>query len=102
MKPFDIEAAKRGEPIVSSDGKLWYFVGVNRSFAIVVENRNGDLNTFQACHLYMAPKKRTVWVNFYSNGEALYHYTQKEADDLDIDLSVIRLGGKAYAVEIEE
>jgi hypothetical protein len=102
MKPFDIEAAKRGEPITSSDGKLWYFVGVTRSWAIVVENRNGDLSAFQACHLYMTPKKRTVWVNFYSNGEAYYHYTQKEADDVDAETCHERKGGKAYPVEIEE
>ena len=102
MKPFDIEAAKRGEPIVSSDGDLWYLVGVNRSFAIVVENRNGDLNTFQSCHLYMAPKKRTVWVNFYSNGEAFYHRTKEEADGIDTRAISDRIGNKAYAVEIEE
>jgi hypothetical protein len=100
MKPFNIEAAKRGEPIVSSDGELWYFVGVNRSFSIVVENSNGDLNKFHTCHLYMAPKKRTVWVNFYSDGEVYYHYTQKEADD--VDSCHERKGGKAYPVEIEE
>jgi hypothetical protein len=100
MKPFDIEAAKRGVPITSSDGELWYFVGVNRSFSIVVENSNGDLNTFHTCHLYMVPKKRTVWVNFYPDGEAYYHYTQKEADGVRRHLD--RTGGKAYAVEIVE
>ena len=102
MKPFDIEAAKRGVPITSSDGELWYFVGVNRSFSIVVENSNGDLNTFHTCHLYMVPKKRTVWVNFYKDSFYCYKYDSELEADTHCQNVFGRIGNKAYAVEIEE
>ena len=55
----------------------------------------------EASELSMVPMKRTVWVNLYSDGEAFYHYTQKEADDLDSEAIAERIGGKAYLVEIE-
>ena len=115
MKPFDLEAAKRGEPIMTRDGREAKFIAhvpeaaAAQQIVYLVEGeiktnwvtgeRNKDVR--YTTDLFMAPKKRTVWVNLYSDGEAFYHYTQEEADDLDSGSKEDRIGGKAYPVEIE-
>jgi len=116
MKPFDLEAAKRGEPIVTRDGREAKFiahvpeaneiqkivVSVDKGLISLRQNGRTWKDTDTRSDLFMAPKKRTVWVNLYSDGEAFYHYTQEEADDLDSGAKEDRIGGKAYPVEIEE
>lgn len=102
MKPFDLEAAKRGEPIVAQAGFRRIFVGVDSAGYVVAEDEIGHLHRHSPENIFMAPKKRTVWVNLYFDGEAFYHYTKEEADDLDSGASASRLSGKAYPVEIEE
>lgn len=114
MKPFDLEAAKRGEPIVCRDGTPAKFIAhvpeareVHRVIALrkgeimmVFENgaynRNGPEDQDD---LFMAPKKRTVWLNLYSNEAARMHPTQRAADASGKNN---RIGGKAWPLEIEE
>ena len=116
MKPFDLEAAKRGDPIITRDGREVKFIAyvpeAKKSDQVIVWDHrditchydDGRFSRYDTSDrdLYMAPKKHTVWVNLYSDGEAFYHYTQAEADDLDSGAKEDRIGGKAYSVEIEE
>ncbi|HDR9003039.1 TPA: hypothetical protein QDA99_006598 [Burkholderia vietnamiensis] len=87
MKPFDLEAAKRGEPIVTRDGRSVVFVAHDPSFTethrviVRVEGTGsprcylesgayykGDTNDLD---LFMAPRKRTVYVNVYDQANPL-------------------------------
>ena len=111
MKPFDLEAAKRGEPIVTRDGREAKFIAhvpdaIPQHQVLVLQDRevvslhvNGrySANAAVARDIFMATKKRTVWVN-------LYHvfYTEEDADAADTFSNDHRIGGKAYPVEIEE
>ena len=118
MEPFDLEAAKRGEPIVCRDGTPAKFVAhvpeacppqrlvvlIDKNIFLCLESGAGSGLNEDASDLFMAPKKRTVWVNFYDNNFATFFNTQEEADkdhhetQFDID----RLGKRAYPVEVEE
>ena len=101
MKPFDLEAAKRGEPFIDKNFELpCYLVGVRQSGGIVVEI-NGCMYVRHCSELFMAPKTRTVWVNFYGGKEAFYHETEEKADEHQ-RRSENRIGGRAYPVEVEE
>lgn len=101
MKPFDLEAAKRGEPVFDRDDDEVNFIGVRNNGQIVIETKGGWLTSEHSHYLFMAPKKRTVWVNLYSNKEALYHETEEKADEHQ-RRSENRIGGRAYPVEVEE
>lgn len=119
MKPFNLEAALRGEPVVTRGGHKAKIIGyvpeAQPAFRLVVfvednnripavrtesgrvwddEEMNGDL--------FMAAKKRTVWVNLYKDGTYYFHNSEKAANDAVGDLSDNRVGGKAYPLEIEE
>jgi hypothetical protein len=98
MTPFDLEAAKRGAPI-TCDGTEVFFIGTDSKGNIVIEC-NGSISTSLRCYLYMAPVKRTVWVNVYKkHGVACHYDTQAEADK---QACSDRIGGKAWPLEIEE
>ena len=100
MKPFNLERAKAGDPICSASGQIHYFVGVRRDGAIVTElGTGGYVSSYQPNDLFMAPKKRTVWVNLYSNAHAIHFYTEEQANSSTY--SINRIGGKAYPVEID-
>lgn len=113
MKPFDLEAAKRGEPIVTRDGRAAKFIAhvPELNFPVLVlldvglwqARKDGTSNVGVHVDLFMAPKKRTVWVNLYRSAfREGYHYdTEIEADAAASDAHK-RIGGKAYPVEIEE
>ena len=110
-KPFDLEAAKRGEPIQCC-GVSAKFVAHEPEAApyeqfIYLAHGNqlftADANGGGSHHnLTMAPKRRTVWLNLYPRrGSIAYYYdSEEEADGFANDR--IRIGGKAYPVEIEE
>ena len=101
MKPFDLEAAKRGDPLVTDGEAKCTFIGIDSNGRIVVEYiHGGGVDVYSYCDLFMAPKKLTVWVNFYPSGDA-YHYGTEEAADTMIR-HARRIGGKAYPVEVEE
>ena len=101
MKPFDLEAAKRGEPIVNSNGRPLHYIGVDTTNTIVLEDSlNGWIYRAEAECVFMAPKKRTVWVNMHPDCEvASWYATKALADMWGIEP---RIGNKAYPVEIEE
>jgi len=115
MKPFDLEAAKRGEPIVTRDGREAKFIAyvpeVDKDMRVIFRvgkelwsvPDNGKIREEGKGHvdLFMAPKKRIVWLNFYPNStSAAVHDTEERADRYAVGKE--RIGGKAYPVEIEE
>lgn len=118
MKPFSLEAAKRGEPIVCRDGTPAKFIAhvpeARPAYRVVV--LVDDLVAGRAVDgrrwpdfecdtdIFMAPVKRTVWVVLYPGcgprGAALYFNTQEEAE-AQVVLSRV-IGGKVWPLEIEE
>lgn len=111
MKPFDLEAAKRGEPIMCRNGTPVKFIAfvpeadvcnkvvVLRAGVVVTYSANGEGAAYNT-HLVMAPKKRTIWINAYWSGATVFSFgTQEEADKA---ATKDRLGGKAWPLEIEE
>lgn len=115
MKPFSLEAAKRGEPIVCRDGTPAKFIAyvpetskdsrvvVLIKRVIYVIGEDGQCarmkNKTDPLDIFMAPIKRTVWVNLYPEaGFTYYHDTQEAADEC---AGCDRLGGKAWPLEIE-
>lgn len=111
MKPFDLELALAGCPVVTRDGRevtqITLFkipcdpvVGVVDGM-LITWPKSGEYQTSEksVLDLFMAPKKRTVWVNVYPE-ECHYGYdTKKRADELG---GKARIGGKAWPLEIEE
>jgi hypothetical protein len=114
MKPFDLAAAKAGAPIMCRDGTPAKFiahvpeakpgyrvVALVGSDTVTVQFEDGrhwadvESNT----DLFMAPTKRTVWLNMYLNGIARMHPTQRAADESGENN---RIGGKAWPLEIED
>jgi len=119
MKLFDLEAAKSGEPIVCRDGTPAKFVahvlGARKTESVVVligdevvlfaeSGKFYPDESMESFDLFMAPKKRTVWVNFYENNFATFFNTQEEADRdyHETQFDTDRLGNRAYPVEVEE
>jgi hypothetical protein len=115
MKPFDLEAAKRGEPIITRDGReakllayepdlgnLPVVVMIAGSVTQMTKNGSWVGDNSCSCDLFMAPKKRTVWVNFYSNRESVAYYYDTENDADYVANGRKRIGNKAYPVETEE
>lgn len=115
MKPFNLEAAKAGAPIVTRDGLPAKFIAhvaeAQPSQRLVVLIDGGVYTKFESGEyskspayvspndLFMAPVKRTVWANVYGYGGATWYNTEKDADDGALNA---RLGGRAWPIEIEE
>jgi hypothetical protein len=80
MKPFDLEAAKRGDPVVTREGSPVRMVCFNvkdrRSVLGLISFQDGEAAVnFLECgecpfapgfDLFMAPKKVTKWMNVYA------------------------------------
>lgn len=100
MKPFDLEAALAGAPVVTRHGdnvtQLVKFDAIRSTFILVgvvdgvifmwdEEGRYGP-NDNSHFDLFMAPVKREGWINLYNRGASYlppyYVYqTKQEADD---------------------
>ena len=118
MKPFNLEAAKRGEPICTKDGKRATFIAYIPECAehmrvLVHIHERMYVNTYNESgltfpeesrndDLFMAPRKRTVWLNIYDDpfDDACMHPTQ-EAADASQRVNGTRIGGRAWPLEIE-
>ena len=115
MKPFDLNAAKAGEPIVTRDGTPAKYIAhvpeARHSSQVLCLVRdtvfayspNGDYDPLRGesmLDLYMASTKRTVWVNLYNNGVCYFYNTQVAADNCT--KSTPRIGNKSWPMEIEE
>jgi hypothetical protein len=111
MKPFNLEAALKGEKVVTRDGREVTDIHVLHSatteyklVAVIdgsIYNRRPDgtgmLNNSQSpLDFFMAPKK--VYVNFYDHGVCCYFETEKQARDA---ASVVEPTQRAVPIEIE-
>lgn len=118
MKPFDLEAAKRGEPIVTRDGREAKFIAhvpeARPSYRTVVLIGGETFSLWDSGYywestrnspndIFMAPKKKTVWVNFVRENGYISSYCHASEVEANISLAYYkRISGKAYPVEIEE
>jgi hypothetical protein len=111
-KPFDLEAAKRGEPVITRDGRSVRVLCTDRThseypiIALITSHNTGvefelsEQFTLEGSYradkyqceqdLFMAPVVREYWVNVYSSrGEergvyaGSYQYTSKEAAEIE-------------------
>ena len=134
MKPFNLERALAGDPVVTRSGSKvqrivhWPEVTADHCRVVALVDgsvqtfhedgiffpisdattyRQTDLATYRQMDLMMAPRKRTVWVNLYradyEDGKCSFggaHKTEQLADDFAGD--AVRVGNRAYPIEIEE
>jgi hypothetical protein len=121
MKPFDLQHAIAGDPLITRDGRNARMIALvptcapeRRVIAIIEGADRVSDYTETGCRihegyadsedLFTAPKKRTVYVNLYEKrhgrGEAFYHDTEEHAriyrDDSRVVIAV------AVPIEIEE
>jgi len=125
-KPFNLEAAKRGDPVVTREGLPVRFLAHEPTFLYtsrvltVVKGRtnvlftgeDGTYRTDKVKHpddLYMATVKRTVYVNVIrsARGELIAEVREKEAEAHRVALDGFMQEGSTYIataapVEIEE
>jgi hypothetical protein len=73
MKPFDLERARAGDPVVCLDGTLTHFVGLSSSGYPVIET-HGLTRTVFTTDLRMASKETTYWVPVFrdTSGEPYF------------------------------
>lgn len=118
MKPFDLEAAKNGAPIVTLDGQDAHFIAylpdVQPGYQVLVKIKD-KVHAFRTdgtraplfevsydpLTLFMANPKHVFWINFYEKG-ALYYYSSQEEADINASSSCKRIGGRAIRVVIDE
>ena len=102
MKPFNLELAMKGEPVVTREGKkileIHCFEKVLGQYRLVGVNENGDLlswtitgsyNNTEKGHkndLFMATKTQKVWIAVnttegYAHGTAKIFNTENEAKE---------------------
>lgn len=118
MKRFNLEAALRGEPVITRDGRevsqitLFDVKSKYNLCAVaggILYQYDTDGKSYPALgdeddDLFMASKKRIVWVNLYPNSYAYYYDTEADADDYAARVRAVelRIGNKAFPLEIEE
>lgn len=117
MKPFDLEAAKRGEPICNRDSEGCVFIthvpDANPEYRVVALTPFKEVYCFYETgsyycddsvsrhDLFMAPRKRTVWVNLYEEGKFARHYESEGSANKGAD-GTTRIGNRAWPLEIED
>jgi hypothetical protein len=118
MKPFNLEAAQRGEKMITRAGEEAEFIAyvpkAGKHYQVLAlvglmpktyDTEGSFLKGSESTYdLFMAPKKKTVWVNFFPCGEAFYHDTEEAAvagrkNFYDEDVAI---GNKPLRIEIEE
>lgn len=118
MKPFDLEAAKAGAPIVTGNGRPVRFImqvaDAHESCCVVIlelDSRfirtrrasgrvNESVGPDNPNDLFMAAQKKTLYVNFYDDGSAFYYDIEKDAQD-ERNFSINKVIARAVPVEIE-
>ena len=119
LKPFNLEAALKGEKVVTRDGRIadrfHKFDGLDSDSESVYAVVDGVVQAFwgsgsynvsgeSSWDLFMAPKERVVWVNLYGshnglNNHGWFYESEQAANDA---ARLKRLGGKAFPITIEE
>jgi len=126
MKPFDLQKAIAGDPMVTRDGRAVRFIAYVSEFEessrllvaikgvknVRAHYENGSY-TADALHdadLFMAPKKRTVWVNVYetrlntvrNHGNCAAVFDTEEGAHNNADGNGVRVTAIAIPIEIED
>jgi hypothetical protein len=109
-KPFDLERAKAGDPVVTVYGKPFRFAGFNPDAdpqeRIVGWTDYGHgvwgVSSLREIELFMAPKKRTVWVRLYMNSVMKEVYAHVAKSEASLSGSNLAWLGPAFLVEIED
>ncbi|VBQ81196.1 hypothetical protein [Burkholderia pseudomallei] len=125
MKPFDLEAAKRGEPMITREGRavteFHHFTTIEGEYPCVAiidgeSNTYGlngkywgnDTENYNRRDLFMAPRKHTVYVNVYGkrndadNGPRSCGFDTEEEARANARVTTWPVAALAIAVEIEE
>lgn len=122
-KPFDLEAAKSGAPIVTREGRSMKFIAhvpdarpdsrvlvlsadsrasmLENNGVIVAHSEDGSFYSHRqdGFDLFMLVQKKTVYVNLYDNGYGAHHDTEQAARSCaGASVSVLAV---AVPVEIE-
>ncbi len=117
MKPFNLEAAINGSPIVTRDGTPVKFVAyvpeASKYYRVVAllndliwpYSEAGDWGNAgpDSRDLFMVTQKKTIYVNFYPDGSAAWHESLEDAEQGGTTSfgERVQWGGKPYVVEIE-
>lgn len=92
MKPFNLEEAKAGKPIICRNGFTAKFVAhvpdAIKSDRIVCLDHESQIftrpesgETGGGCYdLFMIPEKKTAWANIYRNGDGFVHENKEAAN----------------------
>ena len=90
MKPFNLEEAKAGKPLVTRDGRdakfIAYVAECDRAYCVLC-HVDGDTfvgsytddgkrfadETKSCADLFMKTTRKTIYVDLYPNGEWIYH-----------------------------
>lgn len=107
MKPFDLDAAERGDPTQMEDGHQLEFIAYVPEArpdcrVVVLDPTTGVVAVMGEGDVFMAPKRRTVWMNLFIWGEACYYPSQEEADSAHERAKHRRIGDRAWSLEVEE
>lgn len=101
MKPFSLERAQAGDPIMIAPGygtlewRPAHFVGLSRDGSPVVQIESVVITTPD--HLRMAPRKRIVWVVIQPSTDS---YTKYKVDPHTYPCA--QNGYPSYPIEISE
>jgi hypothetical protein len=114
MKPFNLERALAGDPVVTRDGqkvqRVVHLPEVSDKDYCVIAVIDGAIHVFDehgmnlpgggiaTKDLFMASCKRTVWVNLYEVSAT--HYDSEEKANKNA--GVKRIGGRCWPLEIDE
>ena len=116
MKPFNLQEALAGKPVVTRDGrkvtqlhlfecdaKVPLFGFVENSTCIYQFRKDGQwISEPSGLNLFMASTEKTVWVNLYHGWTGGYD-SQEIADAWARHLPATpRFGGKAFPITYEE
>ena len=118
MKPFDLEAAKRGEPICNRDSEGCVFIthvpDATPEYRVVALTPSKDVYCFDETgsyycggdesrnDLFMAPRKLTVWVNVYPPGTNCFAWAYETEAIANNYAGRNRIGNRAWPLEIED
>ena len=113
MKPFNLEAAKRGDPCIFGSGERVKFIAhvpeANEKQRVIFCSPSGQIfmttengRGVYSANVYMTTKKKTVWINIYGLNECHWFCTREAADDSAQIHATYRVGNKAWPLEIEE
>jgi len=102
MKPFDLEAAKRGEPIcIESFVNPCKFIGVDSKGWIVVELSDGSLDSYTPYEIFMVSKKQVEWVGL--TDEQITKLLKRVTIEATLDmLYVTESGMNVFAKQLEQ